>query len=318
MVPALCCLLKPKLLGTVLNSVKTTPELSHSILSVDLEKLTERPVEISYSSIVSATSNFNNVLGEGGFGVVYHGSLTGVPVAVKVIAEVTSEHRKKHFLNEVATIGKVHHVHTVRLLGFCMEQHHRILVYEYVNNGSLDNWLFKHRDNPERRLSWTQRYNIAVGIAKGLGYLHEECRHRIVHCDIKPQNILLVENLCPKIADFGLAKLMARDVSAVATIARGTPGYIAPEFWMGGEGEISTKFDVYSFGMVLFELISGRKNFENGCCFPEEAFEAAIKGDIQFIIDAKLGLTMPAKDKPAILIAKEEWQHVRRALFVAL
>ncbi|MCO5558757.1 hypothetical protein L7F22_012343 [Adiantum nelumboides] len=314
---ALCCLLKPKPLDTFPKFVQTRPKPSHPTLSLDLEKLTERPVEISYSSIVSATSNFNNVLGEGGFGVVYCGLLTGVPIAVKVVAEVTSEHRKKHFVNEVATIGRIHHVHVVRLLGFCMEQHHRILVYEYVNNGSLDNWLFKHRDNPEQLLSWTQRYNIAVGIAKGLGYLHEECRHRIVHCDIKPQNILLDENFCPKIADFGLAKLMARDESAVATIARGTPGYIAPEFWMGGEGQISTKFDVYSFGMVLLELISGRRNFENGSCFPKEAFEAAIKGNIQFIIDVIMGVTMPAKDKPAILIA-EEWQHLRRALFVAL
>ncbi|MCO5571910.1 hypothetical protein L7F22_025660 [Adiantum nelumboides] len=212
---ALCCLLKPKSLDTFLKSVQTSPKSSDPTLSLDFEKLTERPVEISYSSIVSATSNFNNVLGEGGFGVVYCGLLTGAPIAVKVVAEVTSEHRKKHFLNEVATIGRIHHVHVVRLLGFCMEQHHRILVYEYVNNGSLDKWVFKHRDNPEQHLSWTQKHNIALGIAKGLGYLHEECRHRIVHCDIKPQNILLDENLCPKIADFGLAKLMARDESAV-------------------------------------------------------------------------------------------------------
>ncbi|MCO5571911.1 hypothetical protein L7F22_025662 [Adiantum nelumboides] len=218
---ALCCLLKPKSLDTFLKSVQTSPKSSDPTLSLDFEKLTERQVEISYSCIVSATSNFNNVLGEGGFGVVYCGLLTGAPIAVKVVAEVTSEHRKKHFLNEVATIGRIHHVHVVRLLGFCMEQHHRILVYEYVNNGSLDKWLFKHRDNPEQDLSWTQKHNIALGIAKGLGCLHEECRHQIVHCDIKPQNILLDENLCPKIADFGLAKLMARDESAVATIARG-------------------------------------------------------------------------------------------------
>ncbi|MCO5558739.1 hypothetical protein L7F22_012325 [Adiantum nelumboides] len=127
---------------------------------------------------------------------------------------------RRHFLNEVATIGRIHHVHVIRLLGFCLEQHHRILVYEYVNNGSLDNWLFKNKDDSKQLLNRTQRYDIAVGIAKGLGYLHEECRHRIVHCDIKPQNILLDEHLCPKIADFGLAKLMARDESPVATVAR--------------------------------------------------------------------------------------------------
>ncbi|KAI5077026.1 hypothetical protein GOP47_0009091, partial [Adiantum capillus-veneris] len=295
------------------------PEAITSKPEPDLENLTERPIEMSYSSLVSATSNFMNTLGQGGFGIVYRGSLiAGVQIAVKVM-EVASEHTKTHFLNEVATIGRIHHVHLVRLLGFCVKKQHRVLVYEYVKNGSLDKWLFcNHRDDPAMFLHWRQRYNIALGIAKGLGYLHEECRYRIIHCDIKPQNILLDEHLCPKIADFGLAKLMARDESSVATLARGTPGYMAPEFWLAGKGQMSTKFDVYSYGMVLLELISGHRNFENGSGFPGEAFDAAIKGDIQSIIDVKLDITMPLDEKLAVSKTMEDWQDVRRALFVAL
>ncbi|KAI5076585.1 hypothetical protein GOP47_0008650 [Adiantum capillus-veneris] len=310
----LCWIVKAKLLKKPEEVITS----KHPFPYRDLDNLTERPIEMSYSSLVSATDNFINTLGEGGFGVVYKGSLTaGVHIAVKVVA-VASEHRKKHFLTEVATIGRIHHVHVVRLLGFCMEEQRRILVYEYVNNGSLDRWLFKHENDPFMFLYWQQRYDIALGIAKGLGYLHEECRHRIIHRDIKPQNILLDQQLCPKIADFGLAKLMARDESPAATLATGTPGYIAPEFWMAGEGQISTKADVYSYGMVLLELISGHQNFKNGSCFPEEAFEAAINGDIQSIIDVKLGITMPADDELPISNTMEEWQQVRTALFVAL
>ncbi|KAI5054277.1 hypothetical protein GOP47_0030828 [Adiantum capillus-veneris] len=111
---------------------------------------------------------------------------------------------------------------------------------------------------------------------------------------------------------------MAREESSVATLARGTPGYMAPEFWMAGKGQMSTKFDVYSYGMVLLELISGHHNFENGSCFPEEVFDAAIKGDIQSIIDVKLGITMSPDEKLPVSKTMEDWQHVQRALFVAL
>ncbi|KAI5054278.1 hypothetical protein GOP47_0030829 [Adiantum capillus-veneris] len=143
----LCWIVKAKLF----KKPEAKPEL-------DLENLTERPIEMSYSSLVSATSNFMNTLGEGGFGIVYRGSLkAGVQIAVKVM-EVASTHRKDHLLNEVATIGRIHHVHLVRLLGFCVEKQHRILVYEYVKNGSLDKWLFcKHKNDSVMFLHWRQR-----------------------------------------------------------------------------------------------------------------------------------------------------------------
>ncbi|KAI5077032.1 hypothetical protein GOP47_0009097 [Adiantum capillus-veneris] len=282
-----------------------------SLILRELEGLTERPIEYSYSSIASATKSFSCVVGEGGFGVVYKGTLPsnnnkseeaiGVEIAVKVL-EIRSKHMKKQFLNEVGTIGRIHHVNVVRLLGFCVQEDHEMLVYEYVANGSLDKWLFTGKnggDDEERMLDWSQRYAIALGVARGLSYLHEECRHRTVHCDIKPQNILLDEAMSPKIADFGLSRLMSRDESQVVTLARGTPGYMAPEFWRGGESRLSTKFDVYSYGMVLLELISGRHNFtlrdastDSMWCFPAVAFEAAMEGNMAAMLDPRLGISV--------------------------
>ncbi|MCO5569606.1 hypothetical protein L7F22_023322 [Adiantum nelumboides] len=316
-----------------------------SIILQDLEGLTERPMEYSYNSIATATKSFSNVIGEGGFGKVYKGALIpqngsihikaegrdNMQIAEKVL-EMRSKHMKNQLLNELGTIGRIHHVNVVRLLGFCVQEDHAMLVYEYVANGSLDRWLFADKldsevnDGDQRVFDWSQRYAIAVGVARGLSYLHEECRHRTVHCDIKPQNILLDDAMSPKIADFGLSRLMDRDESQVVTLARGTPGYMAPEFWRGGESRLSTKFDVYSYGMVLLELISGRRNFAydaamgSVCCFPAVAFEAAMQGNGATILDARLGSsTMQAVDTVHEDVMNEaQWNQLWTVAFVAL
>ncbi|KAK3405160.1 hypothetical protein EUGRSUZ_K01410 [Eucalyptus grandis] len=165
---------------------------------------------------------------------------------------------KKSFLAEVESIGNIHHVNLVRLIGFCAEKFHRLLVYEYIAKGSLNKWIF-HKLDESSLLDWQQRMKIIFDIAKGLCYLHEECRWKIVHMDIKPQNILLDENFNAKIADFGLSKIIDRDQSQIVTTMRGTPGYMAPE-WL--HATITEKVDVYSFGVVILEIVCGRKVFD--------------------------------------------------------
>ena len=152
----------------------------------------------------------------------------------------------------------------MRLIGFCAEKSHRLLVYEYMSNGSLDRWVFQK--NCEMLLNWLQRKKIIIDVARGLTYLHDECRQTIVHLDIKPHNILLDENFNAKISDFGLSKLVDHDQSQVVTTMRGTPGYMAPE-WLSSI--ITKKVDVFRFGVVLLEILCGRRNLDRSQ--PEEA-----------------------------------------------
>ncbi|XP_058008026.1 G-type lectin S-receptor-like serine/threonine-protein kinase At2g19130 [Hevea brasiliensis] len=214
-----------------------------------------------YRYLKKATNNFSEKLGEGGFGSVFKGTLPDSSViAVKKIERISQG--DKEFRMEVSTLGIIQHVNLVRLRGFCSEGTRKLLVYDYMPNGSLDSCLFEGRDSII--LNWKTRYNIALGTAKGLAYLHEECRDCIVHCDIKPENILLDNGFCPKLADFGVAKLFGRDFSRVLTPMRGTIGYLAPSLapeWISGEA-VTAKADVYSYGMVLLELVSGRRNSE--------------------------------------------------------
>ncbi|KAJ1260463.1 hypothetical protein BS78_10G234700 [Paspalum vaginatum] len=208
----------------------------------------------AYSYVRRATKNFSAKLGGGSFGSVYKGTLPhgGAAIAVKKLEGLLCV-GDKQFRNEVRTIGTIQHVNLVRLRGFSSHGRERLLVYDYMANGSLDRALFG-----STTLSWRARFQIALGAARGLLYLHEGCRDCIIHCDIKPENILLDEDLVPKIADFGLAKLLGRDFSRVLTTFRGTIGYLAPE-WISGV-PITAKADVYSYGMVLLEIISGRRN----------------------------------------------------------
>ncbi|KAG4386016.1 hypothetical protein AAZX31_12G187800 [Glycine max] len=210
-----------------------------------------------YRDLQNATKNFSDKLGEGGFGSVFKGTLGDTSVvAVKKLKSISQG--EKQFRTEVNTIGKVQHVNLVRLRGFCWEGTKKLLVYDYMPNGSLDCHLFQN--NNCKVLDWKTRYQIALGTARGLAYLHEKCRDCIIHCDVKPGNILLDADFCPKVADFGLAKLVGRDLSRVITAVRGTKNYIAPE-WISGV-PITAKVDVYSYGMMLFEFVSGRRNSE--------------------------------------------------------
>ncbi|CAL5342840.1 unnamed protein product [Camellia sinensis] len=220
------------------------------------------PTRFSYEDLRAMTSNFNNKLGEGGFGSVFQGTLSdGTEIAVKRLNGFGQV--KKSFLAEVETIGSIHHINLVRLIGFCAEKSYRLLVYEYMSNGSLDKWIFQRHQ--ELTLGWQSRRKIIMEIAKGLSYLHEECRQKIFHLDIKPQNILLDEYFNAKISDFGLSKLIDKDQSQVVTTLRGTPGYLAPE-WLSSI--ITEKVDVYSFGVVVLEMLCGRKNLDRSQ--PEE------------------------------------------------
>ncbi|KAG5246732.1 proline-rich receptor protein kinase [Salix suchowensis] len=224
------------------------------------------PVSFSYQELYVATDNFKERLGRGGFGSVYKGILAdGTQIAVKRLERLGQG--VSAFLAEAEAIGSLHHFNLVRLIGFCAEKSSRLLVFEYLSNGSLDNWVFK--DVQRSFLDWKTRKMIIVDIAKGLAYLHEDCRQTIIHLDVKPQNILLDSNFHAKIADFGLSKLLDRDMSQVQISMRGTPGYLAPE-WRQPQSRITVKADIYSFGIVLLEIVCARRNVDESQ--PESAF----------------------------------------------
>lgn len=222
-----------------------------------LDQILGAPKRFNYDELKIITEDFNRRLGEGGFGSVYEGTLAnGTKVAVKHLKVLSQT--KKSFIAEVETVGNIQHVNLIRLVGFCAEKFHRLLVYEYMSKGSLDKWIFQKSDE-SLMLDWQQRRKIISDIAKGLCYLHEQCIRKIVHMDIKPQNILLDENFNAKVADFGLSKLIDRDQSQILTTIRGTPGYLALE-WL--HTSITEKVDVYSFGVVILETVCGRKVFK--------------------------------------------------------
>ncbi|KAE8678943.1 PR5-like receptor kinase [Hibiscus syriacus] len=215
------------------------------------------PIRYSYREIKKMTRDFRDKLGEGGFGMVFKGRLrSGLIVAIKLLG---SKANGQDFINEVATIGRIHHVNVAKIIGFCVEGSRQALVYDFMPNGSLDKIIFAKENKVT--LSWQKKFDIVLGVARGIDYLHRGCDMQILHFDIKPHNILLDETFIPKVSDFGLAKLYSVEDNIVSrTAARGTIGYIAPELVYRNIGGVSYKADVYSFGMLLLEIIGMRKN----------------------------------------------------------
>lgn len=210
-----------------------------------------------------ATNRFSkdNVIGEGGYGVVYQGHLAnGSSIAVKKLFNNLGQ-AEKDFKVEVEAIGHVRHKNLVRLLGYCIEGTQRMLVYEYVNNGNLDQWLHGAM-RQHGYLTWEARMKVILGTAKALAYLHEAIEPKVVHRDIKSSNILLDDEFNAKISDFGLAKLLGAGESHITTRVMGTFGYVAPEY--ANSGLLNEKSDVYSFGVVLLEAITGRDPVDYG------------------------------------------------------
>ncbi|GLT70791.1 hypothetical protein SLA2020_428510 [Shorea laevis] len=219
-----------------------------------------RTFTFSYAELKTATEDFSpaNKLGEGGFGPVFKGTLNdGRVIAVKQLS-VASHQGKNQFITEIATISAVQHRNLVKLYGCCIEGDKRLLVYEFLENRSLDQALFGIRS---LNLYWSTRYDICLGVARGLAYLHEESRLRIVHRDVKASNILLDSDLIPKISDFGLAKLYDDKKTHISTRVAGTIGYLAPEYAM--RGHLTEKADVFAFGVVALEIVSGRPNADS-------------------------------------------------------
>ncbi|XP_043689283.1 G-type lectin S-receptor-like serine/threonine-protein kinase RLK1 [Telopea speciosissima] len=229
----------------------------------------------TYSELEKVTEGFKEVVGRGAFSTVFKGiiffsnkhnnnnnnngrsSTSSRIVAVKRLDKVLDE-REREFQTEMRVIAKTHHRNLVQLLGYCCDGPNRLLVYEYMSNGSLADFLFKSEEEPPP--CWDERVGIAVNIARGILYLHEECDTQIIHCDIKPQNILMDEYGCPKIADFGLSKLLKADQTRTQTGIRGTRGYVAPEWHRNLP--VTVKADVYSYGVVFLEIICGRRRID--------------------------------------------------------
>ncbi|XP_028097770.1 rust resistance kinase Lr10-like [Camellia sinensis] len=217
-----------------------------------------KPARYSYADIKKITNQFQDQVGQGGYGIVYKGKLSNdVHVAVKILNNVKGN--GDEFINEVQTMGRIHHINMVRLVGYCADGFRRALLYEFLPNNSLEKFI--STDKEKNTLGWEKLHDIALGIAKGIEYLHLGCDQRIMHFDIKPHNVLLDNKFTPKISDFGLAKLCSKEQSVVSmTTARGTVGYIAPEVLSRNFGNVSYKSDVYSFGMLLLDTVGGRQN----------------------------------------------------------
>ncbi|KAG2707985.1 hypothetical protein I3760_05G171400 [Carya illinoinensis] len=241
---------------------------------------------IALSELEEATQNFSKKIGRGSFGSVFYGKMKdGKEVAVKIMTDLTS-HGNQQFVTEVALLSRIHHRNLVPLIGYCEEEHQCILVYEYMHNGTLRDRI--HDSANQNRLDWLARLYIAEDAAKGLEYLHTGCNPSIIHRDVKTSNILLDINMRAKVSDFGLSRQAEEDLTHISSVARGTVGYLDPEYY--ANQQLTEKSDVYSFGVVLLELISGRKPISPEEFGPEInivhwARSLIRKGDIISVID---------------------------------
>ncbi|XVE63405.1 hypothetical protein DITRI_Ditri07aG0017700 [Diplodiscus trichospermus] len=235
------------------SSAEQTIDIDEEVSGIQNTKL------FPYKDLKMATGNFHysNKIGEGGFGAVYKGTFKDGTVAAIKVLSADSKQGVREFLTEINVIADIEHENLVKLHGCCVEGSHRILVYGYLENNSLAQTLLGG-NHSSMQFSWQARRNICIGVAKGLAFLHEEVRPHIIHRDIKASNILLDENLMPKIADFGLAKLFPDNLTHISTRVAGTIGYLAPEYAI--RGQLTRKADIYSFGVLLLEIVSGRCN----------------------------------------------------------
>ncbi|KAL3714472.1 hypothetical protein ACJRO7_006399 [Eucalyptus globulus] len=264
------------------------------------------PIRYSYSNIKKITSGLKDKLGEGGYGSVFKGTLrSGRVVAVKILKK--GKTNGQDFISEVATIGRIHHVNVVELIGYCFESSKQALVYDFMFNGSLDKHIFSREQGLS--LECKEVYEIALGVARGIEYLHRGCDVQILHFDIKPHNILLDRDFTPKVSDFGLARLYPTDYNTVSlTNARGTLGYMAPELVFKNLGGVSYKADVYSFGKLLMEMASKRKNgdavskYSSQIYFPLWVHDQLSEG-LEFIVEE---------------VSEEERRIIKKMVIVAL
>ncbi|CAJ2673383.1 unnamed protein product [Trifolium pratense] len=276
----------------------------------------QQPSRFSYADIKRMTSRFKEKVGEGAHGKVFKGKLSNeIMVAVKMLNN-TTEGEGKEFITEVGIMGQIHHINVVRLLGFCAEGFHRALVYNLFPEGSLQSFIFPP-DNTDHFMGWEKLQQIGIGIARGIEYLHDGCNHSILHFDINPHNILLDDSFTPKISDFGLAKLCPKNRSAVSmTAARGTLGYMAPEVLSRNFGNVSLKSDIYSYGMLLLEMVGGKKNIdvsspENFHVLYPDWIHNLLEGDVHINIEDECGFKI-AKKLAIVGLWCIQWQPVNR------
>ncbi|KAJ3685290.1 hypothetical protein LUZ61_014454 [Rhynchospora tenuis] len=272
--------------------------------------LTDFPTKFTFKDLNQATRNFEIPIGKGASSTVFKGTLRdGTVVAVKQINGQSNS--EDQFNTEIAIIACVQHINLVRLLGYCLTPRgERFLVYPFFENGSLDTWLFAAEER-RSRLTWALRYEIAVDVAKALAYLHHDCRHLIIHLDVKPANILLGRGFQALLSDFGISKAMSREDNIVMTRARGTVGYLPPEMLV--TTAMSTKSDVYSYGMVLLELVGGRRNFEiivdvetqqrKNSYFPKIARKRMLEGKLWEVVDQSLLSEQVKENEIRILVS---------------
>ncbi|XP_058215931.1 putative serine/threonine-protein kinase isoform X1 [Rhododendron vialii] len=256
----------------------------------------------AYNELKAASQSFHpsNKIGEGGFGSVYKGRLRdGTFVAIKVLAvELESMRGEREFIAELAALSNIKHENLVKLRGCCVHGAERFLVYDHMENNSLSH-TFLGRVQTRVKFSWAQRRDVSLGVARGLTYLHEEVKPRIIHRDIKASNILLDQHFTPKVADFGLSKLFGDDASYVSTRVAGTLGYLAPEYAVSGH--LSRKSDVYSFGVLLMEIVSGRPVMNFDVRFGEhylvdQAWEMYRANTLAVLVDPVLNGNFPAEE----------------------
>ncbi|KFK24660.1 hypothetical protein AALP_AA8G008400 [Arabis alpina] len=252
----------------------------------------DHPHRFRYKDLYNATDGFkeNRIIGTGGFGIVYRGNINSSSsdqIAVKKITP-NSMQGVREFVAEIESLGRLRHKNLVNLQGWCKHKNDLLLIYDYIPNGSLDSLLYSKPRRSGAVLSWNARFQIAKGIASGLLYLHEEWEQIVIHRDVKPSNVLIEEDMNPRLGDFGLARLYQRGSQSHTTVVVGTIGYMAPELTRSGNS--SSASDVFAFGVLILEIVTGRKPTDSGTFFLADwVMELKTSGEILSAVDPRLG-----------------------------